>query len=109
MILNCLLLAIPISLDCIGIGITYGIKNTYITHLAKAIIFTIFFVVTFVAISIGSFIIKIFSLSFANILGVALLILMGLWIIYQSFNPKKEKTKKITNNKDYSDLGSVLH
>lgn len=101
MILNCLLLAIPISLDCIGIGITYGIKNTYITHLAKAIIFTIFFVVTFVAISIGSFIIKIFSLSFANILGVALLILMGLWIIYQSFNPKKEKTKKITNQKIY--------
>lgn len=101
MILNCLLLAIPISLDCIGIGITYGIKNTYITHLAKAIIFTIFFVVTFVAISIGSFIIKIFSLSFANILGVALLILMGLWIIYQSFNPRKEKSKKITNQKIY--------
>lgn len=94
MLLNCLLLAIPVSLDCIGIGITYGIKNTYITNLAKCIIFAIFFVVTSIAITIGSLIVKIFSISFANILGVILLIFMGAWIIFQSFKPKKEKKKE---------------
>lgn len=94
MLLNCLLLAIPVSLDCIGIGITYGIKNTYITNLAKCIIFAIFFVVTSIAITIGSIIVKIFSISFANILGVVLLIFMGTWIIFQSFKPKKEKKKE---------------
>ncbi len=90
MFLDCLLLAIPISLDCIGIGMTYGIKNTYITPLAKFIIFSIFFIVTSIAVSIGTLIIEIFSLEIANIVGVVLLVLMGLWIIYQSFRPKKK-------------------
>lgn len=103
MLLNCLLLAIPISLDCIGIGITYGIKNTYITNLAKCIIFTIFFIVTYIAITIGSLIIKIFSISFANILGVILLIVMGTWMIFQSFKSKKENLKsKISKPKIYN-------
>lgn len=94
MFLQCLLLAIPISLDCIGIGITYGIKNTYIPPLAKVIIFSIFFVITSIAISIGTLIIKIFSLQFANIIGVVLLILMGFWIIYHSFKPKVKNIKQ---------------
>lgn len=94
MLLNCLLLAIPISLDCFGIGMTYGIKNTYITPIAKIIIFSIFFIVTSIAVSIGSLIIEIFSLEFANIVGVILLVLMGLWMIYQSFRSKKEEVKK---------------
>ena len=102
MLLNCLLLAIPISLDCIGIGITYGIKKTYITPLAKVIIFSIFFVVTSIALLIGKFIIDIFSMEFANILGVILLVLMGFWIIYQAFKPKEsKKTKHITKEKIY--------
>ena len=33
MILNCILLALSVSIDSIGIGITYGIKNTRITKL----------------------------------------------------------------------------
>lgn len=94
MFLDCLLLAIPISLDCIGIGITYGIKNTYITPLAKFIIFSIFFIVTSIAISLGKLIIELFSLEFANFVGVILLVLMGLWIIYQAFRPKKECIKR---------------
>lgn len=93
MLLNCLLLAIPISLDCFGIGITYGIKNTYITPIAKIIIFSIFFIVTSIAVRIGTLIIKIFSLEFANITGVILLVLMGGWMIYQSFRPKTKEKK----------------
>lgn len=96
MLLNCLLLAIPISLDCFGIGITYGIKNTYIIPIAKIIIFSIFFIVTSIAVSIGTLIIEMFSLEFANIVGVILLVLMGIWMIYQSFRPKR-KEKKMDN------------
>lgn len=99
MLLNCLLLAIPISLDCFGIGITYGIKNTYITPIAKIIIFSIFFIVTSIAVRIGTLIIKIFSLEFANITGVVLLVLMGIWMIYQSFRPKKTTMKKSNTSK----------
>lgn len=98
---QCLLLAIPISLDCIGIGITYGIKDTYITPLAKFIIFSIFFIVTSIAVSIGALIIEIFSLEFANWVGVILLVLMGLWIIYQAFRHKKDEvqTEKIKSSR----------
>lgn len=99
MLLNCLLLAIPISLDCFGIGITYGIKNTYITPIAKIIIFSIFLIVTSIAVRIGTLIIKIFSLEFANITGVVLLVLMGIWMIYQLFRPKKTTMKKSNTSK----------
>lgn len=35
MLLNCIILAISSSIDSLGIGITYGIKNTKIFLLVK--------------------------------------------------------------------------
>ena len=47
MILNCIVLALSVSIDSFGIGITYGIKNTKITNWSKLILFTISLIVTF--------------------------------------------------------------
>ena len=43
MVLNYLFLAISSSIDSLGIGLTYGIKNTKITILAKLIIFIVLY------------------------------------------------------------------
>ena len=39
--LNSFILAISSSIDSLGIGITYGIKNTKISLLGKIVLFTI--------------------------------------------------------------------
>ena len=41
MLLTYLVLAISVSIDSLGIGITYGLRNTKITKLAKIILFII--------------------------------------------------------------------
>ena len=94
MFFSCLILALTLSLDGICVGITYGIKKTYILPLSKLIIFSILFIVSSLSVTIGKFIIKIFPITLAKNLGVILIILMGIWMISQSFLPKK-KIKKI--------------
>ena len=94
MFLSCFVLALTLSLDGICVGVTYGIKKTHILSISKLIIFSVLFIVSTCSITLGKFIIKIFPISFANFLGIVLLVLMGIWIIYQSFVPKKEKESK---------------
>ena len=43
MIINSFLLAISSSIDSLGIGITYGVKNTRISNQAKIILFLLSF------------------------------------------------------------------
>ena len=100
MFFSCFGLALTLSLDGICVGITYGIKKTYILPISKLIIFSILFVVSSLSITIGKFIIKIFPVILAKYLGVILIILMGIWMISQSFLPKK-KIKKIPKEKIY--------
>lgn len=97
MFLTCLILAISSSIDSFGIGITYGIKNTQITSIAKLVLFLISLCVSTFSISIGKFICSLLPPFFCNIIGFLILILMGLFIIFQSFK-KAEKTTSIDNN-----------
>lgn len=50
MLINSLLLAISSSIDSLGIGITYGIRNIKISFLGKLILFTISFLIAFLSI-----------------------------------------------------------
>ena len=100
MFFSCLILAFTLSLDGICVGITYGLKKTHILLMAKLIIFSILFFVSSCSVTIGRFIVKVIPLSFAKALGIILIVLMGIWMIYQSFVPKK-KIKKIPKEKIY--------
>lgn len=94
MFLNCFLLAICVSIDSLGIGLTYGLKNTKISFSAKFILFIISIVITSISIIIGSSICKIFSPTFSKMLGCLLLCALGLWIIIQAITSNKEKIKR---------------
>ena len=50
MLINSIVLAISSSIDSLGIGITYGIKNTKISSKAKIILLVISFLVTLIAL-----------------------------------------------------------
>ena len=91
MLFNYIILALSVSIDSLGIGITYGVRNTKIYKDAKVILFIISMLVTLVSIQLGSFISIYFSETVTKWIGMCFLCFMGLWIIYQALSPKKEE------------------
>ena len=99
MLLNCLFLAISSSIDSLGIGITYGIKNTKITMGAKSILFFISFIISIISIYFGNLLKFIFPDFLIHYLGAFLLIIMGLFMCFQSLK-KSKRDDIVKNNKN---------
>lgn len=94
MLLNCILLAVCVSLDSLGIGLTYGLKNTKISFYSKIILLIISVTISGISVVIGKCIGIVLSPNFSKILGCILLCIMGIWIILQSITNNKIKIKK---------------
>ena len=95
MLLSLLILALSVSIDSFGIGITYGIRNTKICRTSKIILFVISILITTLSVQIGGVLNEIFSKEFTKWIGACFLVLMGLWIIYQALSPKKEEVLQL--------------
>lgn len=93
MLLNCIILAISSSIDSLGIGITYGIKNTKISVGAKSILFFISFIISIISIYFGNLLKYIFPDFLIHYLGSFLLILMGLFMCFQSVKVSKQENE----------------
>ena len=89
MLINIIFLAISSSIDSLGIGITYGIKETRISYIANLILFVISFAITSFSIWIGNSIKNIFSTNITNIIGSIILISMGIFMMFQSLKKSK--------------------
>lgn len=98
MILNIILMSMFLSLDSLSIGATYGLRKIKIPTLAKIIITVQSFLITLIAIMFGNILNFFLSEKVTEILGFTLLVLLGLWFIFQSkFEnncPKKMSDKK---------------
>lgn len=94
MLINSIILAISSSIDSLGIGITYGMKDTTISYLGKVTLFVISFFITIIALWFGNMIKTIFPEFFIKFLGSFLLILMGVFICFQTL---KKSTKSQTD------------
>jgi putative sporulation protein YtaF len=90
-----LFLAISSSIDSFGIGITYGIRNTKISNLAKFILFIISFVVSFFAVYFGDFLKDLLPDNIANYIGAFLLIFLGGFVLFQALRKNIVKDNKI--------------
>ena len=98
MFINSLILAISSSIDSLGIGITYGIKNTKITFLAKIVLFIVAFTISIISIWFGNIIKYILPDFLVSYLGCTILILMGLFMCFQSLKRNNHDTKSILKN-----------
>lgn len=83
------ILAISVSIDSLGIGITYGFRNTKISKIANVILFIMSIIITSLAIIIGNRIAHVFPEYITSLIGALFLICMGLWIIYQALKNKE--------------------
>ncbi|MCI8617687.1 MAG: hypothetical protein HFJ60_05575 [Clostridia bacterium] len=99
--LSSFILAISSSIDSLGIGITYGIKNTKISLIGKILLFIISITVTYISIFLGNIIESIFPHFLTKLIGSSILIFMGVYICLQAL---KEDFSNIFNNPISSDL-----
>lgn len=86
MLLSCILLALSVSIDSLGIGITYGIKNTRISKISNIILFAISFCSTCGSVFLGHYVAILFSPTFSTFLGSSFLIVLGVYNIYKILN-----------------------
>ena len=96
MILGVILLAVSLSMDSFGIGISYGIRSIKISVKAKIIMCFISIVFTSISMLLGNILTNIIPYNLSKFIGAGMLILFGLFIIFESFY-KKIKVKNVNN------------
>lgn len=80
-ILPPLLFAISASIDNFTVGIAYGMKKIRIGLLSNVLIAVISGIGTFLSMTVGLLLSNFLSPNMSNIIGSAILILLGLWFI----------------------------
>lgn len=88
-----ILLAMSLSMDSMGIGISYGLRKVRISLIVKIIISLISIIFTAASIFIGELILLIIDKDIAKLMGCLMLIVLGAFIIYQALK-KNQKDKK---------------
>ncbi len=92
MLINSLILALSSSIDSLGIGITYGIKNTKISYRGKIVLFLLSFSISILAVWFGDMIKNIFSAFVAKLIGNMILISMGIFVCFQAIHKNEINT-----------------
>ena len=95
MILTCMLLALSTSIDSIGIGLTYGIRDITISRQSKIILFIISLIISSISILIGNTLNNILSEEITNIIGSLILFFIGIIILVQTLKREKRQEKKV--------------
>lgn len=78
---NSVILALSVSIDSLGIGITYGIKNAKIGIVSKCILFAMSIFFTACSFFIGDFINSVMSEFFTKIISSGILALIGVIVL----------------------------
>lgn len=112
-VISLILLALAVSIDNFSVGFTYGIRKMRIPFKSIFIIACCSGLTLLVAMFFGHLIAQIFSPSFAESIGGFILILLGIWILYQFFQQDKEKEvltqEKNIVNVEIKSLGIVIN
>ncbi|WP_308860158.1 sporulation membrane protein YtaF [Paenibacillus endoradicis] len=85
------ILAVAVSLDSFGVGITYGLRKITIPFLSIIIISCFSGVVIGVSMQAGAWLTAYLSPTLANDVGASILVLIGLWALYQYFQSIKDQ------------------
>ena len=94
MLITIILLALSVSIDSFGIGITYGLRKTSLSTPAKFILFFVSLLFVGISVAFGYFLISILPTNVIKIISVVLLCLMGILIIYEAMNTNEKKEYK---------------
>ncbi|MGL4790232.1 MAG: sporulation membrane protein YtaF [Anaerotignaceae bacterium] len=100
MVYKIIILALALSIDAFGAGLSLGVRNISISHPAKIIVFFQSVAITFLALLLGDTLKNILPSFLADYLGTFLLVTLGIWIIYNSKKKAKPKVSPKIVNKE---------
>lgn len=103
------LLAISLSIDALGIGLSYGLRKIKIPILAKLIICFISMVFTEIAILIGDVIKNFLPDIISKGIGSLMLLVLGIFIIVQAFIKKEKPPKQKSSSFSFKFLGVTVN
>ncbi|HHZ06665.1 MAG TPA: hypothetical protein GX401_07780 [Clostridiales bacterium] len=107
-----ILLAFALSVDALGIGISYGLRKIRTPFVARLVVSLVSLVFTALAIMCGNIITMFVSQDMAKWFGVSLLVLLGLYIIFSNLLKKPEEydanASKVIDVKEALLLGVAL-
>ncbi|MFO1443992.1 sporulation membrane protein YtaF [Bacillus sp. Bva_UNVM-123] len=112
-VISLLILALAVSLDSFSVGLTYGLRKMRIPVKSIAVIASCSAFTLIIAMAIGHLTIKFLSARIAESVGGIILIILGIWILYQFFRPEKAKEalpqEKTIINFEIKSLGIVIN
>ena len=76
-----LILAVSLSMDALGIGISYGLRGIRVSWKARVVICAMSMMVTGAAVGLGSVLLEVIPLPAAKLLGCGMLLILGLVIL----------------------------
>lgn len=91
---GCVLLALSMSMDALGIGISYGVRGIRVPFVSRAVICVISVLITGAAIFLGGKLTAALPTATAKLIGAVMLGLLGVFIVCQAFINKKPKKEK---------------
>lgn len=92
-VVSVFVVALAVSLDGFGVGVMYGLRKIRIPLLSIAIISFCSGIVIFISMYMGSLLLNFLSHSIADIIGACILIVIGLWAIYQISTQKSQELR----------------
>ncbi len=92
-ILSLLLLALAVSLDSFGVGLTYGLRKMKLPFKSLLFIASCSAISILFAMLLGNLISQYLSPKVAESIGGLILIIIGAWALYQIYRPVKKDEK----------------
>ncbi|MBB3109577.1 putative sporulation protein YtaF [Paenibacillus phyllosphaerae] len=99
-VLSLLLLAFAVSLDGLGVGITYGLRRIRIPVFSVVIISACSGFVVWLAMQIGTVLASYLSPDFAGWIGAILLLVIGCWALIQHFRRGQQDSDEVTEEEE---------
>ncbi len=107
MFLTIALLAISLSLDALGVGLVYGLRNINIPFHSKSFICLFSILYSGCALFFGNIMAKFLAPSVAKGIGFSILILMGIWIILQALLKNSPEKTRVVDERSEMPLFSI--
>ncbi|WP_417899361.1 sporulation membrane protein YtaF [Bacillus haimaensis] len=112
--ISLVLLAFAVSLDSFSVGLTYGLRKMHMPLKSISIIACCSAVSLLLAMFVGTILTTFLSPVYAESIGGGILILLGVWVLYQFFksNASEDPTligEKILFNLEIKSLGVVIN
>ena len=107
-----IILASSVSIDALGIGISYGIRNSYINTKSKLVIATIIFGMCLLGFFIGNMLSLFLEEFILKLIGSLILLFLGLYIILKEIKKikyMKRKEEVLKDDRESIGFGEVLY